>query len=134
MSRRAGAGAAALAALLLAGCGTLANLGEQKAAYGGVRSEAVVFCQLPTPSEAAKAKDKDALSPGEAVAARALLATDMAFSAVGDTLTLPYTLLAGGWGEIPSVSQAAQTERAIKEARQARDPLADPLQAPAPGP
>jgi uncharacterized protein YceK len=94
----------------LAGCGTLVNLGQQGAIYGGVRSEAVLLSVLPDMAEAAK----EGISPGRVLSSKTFLVADMSLSAVGDTLTLPYTLFAGGWGKIPSVQEAAMKRQEFR--------------------
>ena len=89
---------AAAAACALGGCGTLSNVGpgdcgahSPKKVYGGVREDAAAVVEYGQ-------KVGGASNPGEAASTAALglyfLAVDMPLSAVGDTLTLPWTIAA----------------------------------------
>jgi uncharacterized protein YceK len=120
MTRRGVLWAVSMALPALAGCGTLVNLGQQRAVYGGVRSEAVLLSLLPDMAEAAK----EGVSPGSVLSGKTFLVADLPLSAVGDTLTLPFTLFAGGWGNIPSVQEAAlRRQEVLNEMNQTQDPL-----------
>jgi uncharacterized protein YceK len=74
----------------LSGCGTMENLSGSGGVYGGVRDDASLMTKCLTPEENPNSNRAADL------ALAAILLMDLPLSLVGDTVTLPLSLLFGG--------------------------------------
>jgi len=74
----------------LSGCGTMENLSGSGGPYGGVRDDASIIAGCLSPGENATSNRAADL------AVATLLLIDLPLSVIGDTVTLPLSLLFGG--------------------------------------
>jgi uncharacterized protein YceK len=74
----------------LSGCGTMENLSGSGGVYGGVRDDASIIAGCLTPG------DKETGNAAADLVVATLLLVDLPLSLIGDTVTLPLSLLFGG--------------------------------------
>jgi uncharacterized protein YceK len=96
----------------LSGCGTMENLSGNGGVYGGVRDDASIIAGCLTPGE------KETGNPAADLVVATLLLVDLPLSVIGDTVTLPLSLLFGGddsKGNSPGHPSQANTRLAPRQ-------------------